>query len=127
MSMTAQREQAAGAAFPVYHSFATVGALRDGEALPVITSDHLRAAALAIRHNGQTRVLLANLLPETQTITLRVAGERATVRSLDETTALEAMQSPEAFRAAPGSPLAIVDGALMLELLPYAVAEIAFE
>ena len=113
-----------GTAFPVYHVLAAVGALRDGAVLPVTTSDPLRAAALAIRHHGQTHILLANLLPEPQTIALRVTGERANLRLLDETTALAAMQSPEAFRAAPGAPLAFTNDTLTLDLLPYAIAEI---
>lgn len=116
-----------GTVFPVYHILATVGELRDSDTLPVTTSDPLRAAALAIRHQGQTCLLLGNLLPEPQTIALRTPGDRATVRHLDETTALAAMQSPEAFRASPRSPLAITAGTLTLDLLPYAVAEIAIE
>jgi hypothetical protein len=116
-----------GTAFPVYHIFAAIAALRDGEVLPVTTSDSLRATALAIRHQGQIRILLANLLPEPQTITLRATGTRATVRHLDETTALVAMQSPETFRATSGTPLPITAGILTLDLLPYAIAELAVE
>ncbi|MFN8514911.1 MAG: hypothetical protein U0841_20475 [Chloroflexia bacterium] len=116
-----------GTVYPVYHILATVGELRDGDLLPVTTGDPLRAAALAIRHQGQTRILLANLLPEPQTIALRTTGDRATMRHLDETTALAAIQTLEAFRAAPGSPLTITAGTLTLDLLPYAVAEIAIE
>lgn len=116
-----------GAAFPVYHVFAALAPLRDGAVLPVVAGDHLRAAALAVRHVGRTHVLLANLLPAPQAITLRVAGARATLRLLDETTALAAMESPETFRASPGEPLPIADGALTLDLLPYAVAELAVE
>jgi hypothetical protein len=116
-----------GTVFPVYHIFAAVGALRDGEALPVTTSDPLRATALAIRHQGHTSILLANLLHEPQTITLRTTGERATVRHLDETTALSAMQSPETYHTTPGTPLPFADSTLTVDLLPYAVAEIAIE
>ncbi len=116
-----------GAAFPVYHVLAAVGVLREGTVLPVTTSDPLRAAALAIRHDDRIHILLANLLPEPRTIALRVTGDHATLRLLDETTALTAMQSPEAFRAAHGESRAIADGALTLDLLPYAVAEVAIE
>jgi D-apionolactonase len=116
-----------GTVFPVYHILATVGELRDGDALPVTTSDPLRAAALAIRHQGQTRILLANLLPESQPITLHVNSDRATVRHLDETTAIGAMQLPDEFRALTGTEHAVAAGALSLQLLPYAVAEITLE
>ena len=116
-----------GAAFPLYHVFAAVGALRDGTLLPATSGDPLRATALAIRHRGRTHVLLANLLPEAQTVALRVAGQRATWRLLDETTVAAAMRTPEAFRAAPGASRKLSGGALTLDLLPYAVAEVVVE
>ncbi|MFN8540792.1 MAG: hypothetical protein U0232_25355, partial [Thermomicrobiales bacterium] len=116
-----------GTVYPVYHILATVGELRDGDLLPVTTSDPLRTTALAIRHQGQTRILLANLLPESQTITLRTTGDRATVRLLDETTALAALQPPETFRTTPSTSLTIADNRLVLALLPYAIAQIDIE
>jgi hypothetical protein len=48
------------------------------------------------------------------------------VRVLDETTAIDAMRAPEAFRAEDDEPRKLVDGTLALELRPYAVARVGW-
>jgi hypothetical protein len=79
---------------------------------------------LALRQNGRVRVLLANLSPQPQQVTVRNLGQRVRVRVLDETNALDAVRSPEDFRGQAGQLLATSAGALELSLLPYAVARI---
>lgn len=113
-----------GSAFPLYHLLADAGEFAGGEVLQTAVGDRLGAAALALHKDGQTAVLLANLRPAPQPITLRLAANQVRVRRLDETNAEEAMRSPEAFRAAPGEVLTMQDGKLVLEMLPYAVARI---
>ncbi len=114
-----------GAAFPVYHVLAAIGALRDGTVLSVTTSDALRATALAIRHDDRTHILLANLLPEPQTIALRVTGAHATLRLWTKPPPSPRCNPPKPSAQRHGDPRAITDGTLTLDLLPYAVAEVA--
>jgi hypothetical protein len=113
-----------GGVFPLYHVLADAGEVAGGAVLPVASSDPLRAAGLAIRREGRTRVLLANLSAEPQRVTLRGVAGRASARRLDETNAERAMVSPEEYRAAPGEPLDARDGELTLDLLPYAVVRL---
>ncbi len=79
---------------------------------------------LALRENGKTHVILANLTPRTQVAT--VSPFKATdlrVRQLNDETAPEAIADPERFRNS-GTVMSASDGRLRLELGPYAVARI---
>jgi hypothetical protein len=113
-----------GGVFPLYHALADAGEFAGGQVLRVSVGDRLGAAALALRKDGRTRVLLANLHPAPQRITLRLSAREVQLRQLDETNAEAAMRSPEAFRAEAGQVLAVQDGGLALDLLPYAIARI---
>jgi hypothetical protein len=73
---------------------------------------------------GKERVLVANLCPEVQQVTVRNLGRRVRIRSLDETNAEEAMLRPEEFRAQAGRLEETQRGTLSLTLLPYAIARI---
>jgi len=111
-----------GSAFPMYHVFADVGEFAGGEVLPTQSSETLQVDGLALRKGGRTRVLLANLTPEPQQVTLQNLGGSVRVRRLDETNAQEAMVAPEEFRAEAGELMQTVDGRLEIRLLPYAIA-----
>lgn len=113
-----------GGAFPLYHVLADLGEFAGGEVLRVAYADPRGAAALAVRADGRSRILVANLRPECQQIALNLPADRATVRLLDETNAEAAMCSPEAFRAAAGEVIAADGGRIVLDLLPYAVARL---
>jgi hypothetical protein len=113
-----------GSVFPLYHVLADAGEFAGGEVVPTTSNDTLRVDGLALRKDGKTRVILANLSPEPQRATVRNLGQWVQVRHLDETNAKEAMQSPERFRASEIQSLQTPDGALELHLLPYAVVRI---
>lgn len=114
-----------GALFPLYHIFADLAEFRRGELLTVTTSSEQTIAALALRQELRLLLLLANLTGERQTLQLHLPGAlNLQARTLDETTAVEAMYQPTRFRrdnreisAEQGEPLAI-------ELLPFAVMHI---
>jgi hypothetical protein len=111
-----------GSVFPMYHVFADVGEFAGGEVLPAQSSETLKVDGLVLRRDGRTRVLLANLTPEPQQVTLQNLGGSVRVRCLDETNAQEAMAAPEAFRAEAGEVLQTTEGRLEIRLLPYAIA-----
>lgn len=103
---------------------ADVGEFARGEVVPVTSSDTLRVEGLALERDGGRRVLLANLTAEAQEVTVRGLGARTLVRALDETNAVEAMRSPEEFRARAGDARQTAGDALDVRLRPYAVARL---
>lgn len=125
-----------GSAFPLYHVLADVGEWAGADVLRVQVSDILTVAGLALRRGSQTRLLLANLTPEPQTVAVTVqsldvqaGGEQAVagdwlLRQLDETTVRRATTHPEAFRAEAGTRLTAEDGRFQVELAAYAVARL---
>jgi hypothetical protein len=115
-----------GSVFPLYHVLADVGEFAGGEVISTQSSDRLKVDGLGIRQAGRTRLVLANLSPEPQDITVQNIGDPVQVRLLDETNAPAALESPETFRAEAGVLKQTNDGELQLTLLPYAIARIDF-
>jgi hypothetical protein len=113
-----------GGAFPLYHVLADVGEMAGGEVLAGATADPLALAGLALRRDGRTRLLLANLTAERQRVTVLGLTGSWRVRSLDERTISQAMRRPESFRSGPVVPHIVRAGRLELDLLPYAVARL---
>jgi hypothetical protein len=113
-----------GSVFPMYHVFADVGEYAGGDVMPTTSSDALKVDGLAVRKDGRTRVLLANLSPEPQHVSVHNMSQQVRVRHLNETNAEAAMASPEDFRAEQGETVETTQGTLELSLLPYAIARI---
>ncbi len=113
-----------GSVYPVYHVLADVGEFAGGEVIPSRSSDALKVDGLALQKDGKTRVLLVNLSPHSQQVSVQNLSDRVRVRRLNESNAVAAMESPERFRAAEGNTLQTTDGALEISLLPYAFARI---
>jgi hypothetical protein len=112
--------------YPLYHVFADVGEFSGGSVVPVVTTHSLRADGFAIRQGARTRILVANLGPDTETIQidgLPVDGT-LTLKPLDETNAEYAMKSPDEFRRERGSAIQASAGKLELKLFPYALVRI---
>ena len=112
-----------GSVFPVYHLLAD---LADCNRLyPTHSSHPLQLEAITLLDSkNRRRILVANLLGETQEIKIKTGTCQARVRYLDETTAMEAMQSPETFRSREGDLLESAAGKLSLNLLPCALARV---
>ncbi|MFO7919086.1 MAG: hypothetical protein R6V13_13535 [Anaerolineae bacterium] len=113
-----------GAVYPLYHILTDVGAFAGGRIVPSVSSDRLGVDGLVLQQAGQRRILLANLRPDPQRVTVHGLGEEATVWSLDETNAEEAMVRPEEFRARAGKKRETEGGALDIRLRPYGLARI---
>jgi predicted phage tail protein len=115
-----------GCVFPMYHVFADIGEFASGQVLPAQLSDHLVLDGLVLRKGEQTRIILANFTEKPRSVNLVGVAQKSTVRLLDETNAVWAMQSPEEYRSAEQSIRALDQGRLALDLLPYAVARVDF-
>ncbi len=113
-----------GGVFPLYHILADVSELAGGEVLVSKSSDPLKVEVIALRKNGKTRTMLANLTPDSQPVRVQDVAADVRVRHLNETNAHHAMVSPETFRAETGEIVQTTNGTLELNLLPYAVAQI---
>jgi hypothetical protein len=113
-----------GSVFPLYHVLADVGELAGGHVIPISSNDTLRVDGMAIRRDGRTRVLLANLCAEAQQVTVKNLGRQIRVRHLDESSVEEAMTSPERFRTQAAENLETDGGVARLTLLPYAVVRL---
>jgi hypothetical protein len=113
-----------GSVFPIYHVLADVGEFIGGEIIPTTSSNVLKVDGLAVRKDGTTRLILVNLSPERQQVTVSGLNQPVRVHHLNETNAEEAMRSPEVFRAGEGEKLQPLRGTLQLSLLPYAIARI---
>jgi hypothetical protein len=116
----------AGAVFPLYHVLADVGEFVGGHVVVSNSNAPLRVNGMALHKGRQTRVLLANLSPKSQDVQVAYPGfsERVRVKHLDESSAWEAMRSPESLRADPGLLLQTSGGQLQLHLLPYSFTRI---
>jgi hypothetical protein len=108
--------------FPLYHILADVGEFAGGESIGSRSSNSLVVDGIAFRKDGKTRLILANLSPEPQPVSIQGLGEYAQVRLLDETTVEEALFAPEKHRSVSGTRHPTTQGSLLLTLLPYAVA-----
>ena len=113
-----------GAVFPLYHILADVGEFAGGEVLVSKSSDPLKVEGIALRKNGKTRTLLANLTSDPQQVRVQNLTETVRVRYLHETHVQTAMESPEAFREKEGELVQTTSSTLELNLLPYTIAQI---
>jgi hypothetical protein len=112
-----------GMVFPVYHLLADLAGF--DRICPVVTSDPLRVAGLAL-YDGtdQCRILIANLLAEPAIVKLGTTAAKAAVRCLDQTNVEEAMQAPETWRSRSGETVNSASGLFELKLLPCALARV---
>jgi D-apionolactonase len=113
-----------GGAYAIFHVFADVLELgpqtRVLRCEPSVPSE---LAALALRTDDRLRVLIANLTPAPLSVVLDSGGAvEIGIRVLDETTALEALANPLAYRERPAKPVAST--AARIELAPFAVTRI---
>jgi hypothetical protein len=119
----------AGSVFPLYHVLADVGEFAGGSVIPSTSSTPLKVEGLVLSRDGHTRIMLANLSPEPQSVRVTGAnlGRSVRVRLLDETNAEQAMLSPEQFRAERGEWAQTSQDELELRLRPFAIARIDSE
>ena len=108
--------------YPLYHVLADVSGAES--VIPCRSSRPLEVEALALTHEGRTRVLLANLSQQPAHVVLSGLGPRATLRVLDATTLQQATHAPASYRSSPGDDLSVNAGRAELTLGPDAVVTI---
>jgi hypothetical protein len=115
-----------GIVFPLFHVLASVNEFAGGEVPPSVSSSKLEVEAMALRGSAGRRLLVANLSSEPKVV--RVSGhglgQMARLKTLDEHSAPEAMESPERWRSERGRLLETEGDTVQLALLPYAVAQL---
>ena len=107
--------------YPLYHVLADLAGYNQIYPTHSTLPLHLDGLTL-VSETGQQRTLLANLLPEPQTISVKTGACRVRVRILDEETLPLALTTPETFRQQLGTTLESTHGKLELTLQPYAIA-----
>jgi hypothetical protein len=110
-----------GGVFPLYHVLADVGEFAGGQVVPTGSTDPLRVAGLMLQKEGRTRLIVANVTPESQRVNMSGWTAPARMRRLDRTSAEEAIRSPEVFRSRTETIAPAAAGELTLDLMPYAV------
>lgn len=116
---------AAGEVFPIFHVLADLAAWRDGRVVATSSTDPLRAVALAVSTPDDGRhVLVANVAPSRVRVVLEgLPDGLVRRRDLDAASADLAATDPATFRAG-GADATVLDGRLVLDLGPYAIARI---
>jgi D-apionolactonase len=112
----------AGMVFPVYHVFADLGEWKDGRVASSRSSNPLAIETLAVTSNGVLHVLVANLTPHPQTVTIDGMDGAITLRRLNAGTAELAAFDPASFRSQ--TERLTAGGALTLELAPFEIARL---
>jgi hypothetical protein len=109
--------------FPLYHVFADLAAWKDGQVVKSRSSNPLAVETLAMIDNGTLHLLVANLTPEPQTVTIdALSGRVITIRRLNAETADAAAFDPARFRSLIETLPAT--GAPELTLAPFEVARL---
>jgi hypothetical protein len=109
-----------GMVFPVFHVIAYLGQMQSGELLSVASPAPRAVAGLATRHVDRVTGIVANLTPDHLPVAVEPLASRVRIRTLDETTAVQAMTDVAAFRQS-GHVVSTVGGSLELKLRPYSV------
>lgn len=84
--LPAQFPSQPGRVFPLYHVLADLGAWKGSELVECSASDPLAVVGFAVRHEGRTSLLVANLKPEMQLVRLVGIAGPTTLRRLNENT-----------------------------------------
>jgi D-apionolactonase len=90
----------AGMIFPLYHVFADLKEWKDGQLIPSQSSDPLAVETLAMTDESGLHLLVANLTPHPQMVTIdALSGRNVALRRLNAETVEEAAFNPERFRS----------------------------
>lgn len=89
-----------GSVFPVYHVLADFGEFLGGSVIETASSERFAVAALGLRKDHQTRLVLANLDVQARQVAIKGAAANTfgQIRQLDELTVVDSMTRPEDFR-----------------------------
>ena len=107
---------------PLFHTVLVLAAAKGAAIRSVTSGDATRVLGLAYESGGGTLLWLANLTPETQTVTVSgIDGGTATIGRQNADNFVDAVTAAAAFATDPGAP----GDPSRLELAPFAVTRIA--
>jgi D-apionolactonase len=111
-----------GEPFPLYHPLADATGCCGADVLSCDSDDRLAAIGFALRVDGRTVLLVANVTPTAHEIVVGPLEGAVVLRRLNETTAAAAASAPGKFRA--GGERHEASGDLVLLLEPYGVVRV---
>ena len=113
-------------AYPLWHVFRDLADF--GRIFPAHSTHPLEVAAITLVDDRERRrLLVANLLADSQQVKLETKGAKAKVRYLDDNNLDRAMRDPEQFNAEPGDLVEPTTGIIELDLKPYAIGRVDLE
>lgn len=89
-----------GAVFPLFHVLADVAEFAGGVMIAVQSGDPLKVEAMLLENGERKALLLANLTPQPQSVSMPGLAQADRIRHLDQAAVATAMQSADAFRQA---------------------------
>lgn len=110
-----------GGVFPLFHVLADVGEFSGGELISTKTTDHKKVIGFSIIKNSFTRLIVANLTPYVQKVSIHGFSNISYLQKMDEMNAFEAMRDPENFRNQEKYFTHAKEKIYKFELLPYAL------
>jgi D-apionolactonase len=122
--LPARFPSAPGMIFPLYHVFADIAEWKGGSLITCASNQPLSIAALAIEHEGRLHLLVMNYTATQQRVVISpLANGQVWLRSLDASTAHDAMFEPESFRRN-RQQAHVQNNELVLDIPPYATVRI---
>jgi hypothetical protein len=113
----------AGMIFPLYHVFADLADWKNGQLIPSQSSDPLAVETLAVIDESRLHLLVANLTPHPQTVSMRALfGRNVTLRRLNAENAEEAAFEPARYRSQ--SEMLPAERASELTLAPFEIVRL---
>ncbi len=113
-------------AYPLWHVFRDAADF--GRIFPTHSTHPLQVAAITlVDDHERRRLLVANLLADSQRVILDTAGAKARVRYLDDHNLDRAIRDPEQFSAEPGDSVEPKGGGVELNFGAYALARVDLE
>lgn len=110
--------------FPLYHVFADVAEWKNGSLVECASNRPLDVIALAVASESTLHMLVANLTGANQRVIIGPLGaDQVSARSLDASTAAQAMFEPERFRQN-WRQIELLNRELVLDMAPYATVRI---
>ena len=112
----------AGMVFPIYHVFADLAEWKDGAVISSRSHNPLAVETLAVASDGLLHLLVANLTPNPQTVTIDALDGEIMLRRLNAETAELAAFDPASFRSRTDHLSSV--GTFELALAPFEIARL---
>jgi D-apionolactonase len=113
-----------GWVYPLFHVFADFAEFRGGQAIGLESSLPKRIDGLMLSRGNRLTILVVNLEERAGRIRLQFNGSIKGLRRLNEKNAMQAIRTPEVYRALPFESIETQNGILEMELMPFELVRI---